>query len=219
MINYLELKKEFPKLSISWRAQTLTKDGTKAMALAYIDSRDVMQRLDDAVGVGNWKDSFETQGTRVICTISIWDDEKQQWISKSDGAGDTAVEAEKGGLSDAFKRAAVKWGIGRYLYNLEAPWVPCETYNNKFRKFTADPWDFIKKKTNERANVQAPIPEKVMAGYKKILADIPAIHDLLQITETLEGKQYLYLKANYPNLAQEILDALQIKQNELNGVK
>jgi recombination DNA repair RAD52 pathway protein len=71
----------------------------------------------------------------------------------------------------------------------------------------------------ERANVQAPIPEKVMAGYKKILADIPDIHDLLQITETLESKQYLYLKANHPNLAQEILDALQAKQNELNGVK
>ena len=45
---------------------------------------------------------------------------------KADGAGQTDMEAEKGALSDALKRAAVRWGIGRYLYDLKAPWIVLE---------------------------------------------------------------------------------------------
>lgn len=54
-----QLKAEFPRESISWRAQSVTKDGTKAMALAYIDARDVMNRLDDVCGPGGWQDRYE----------------------------------------------------------------------------------------------------------------------------------------------------------------
>lgn len=71
----------------------------------------------------------------------------------------------------------------------------------------------------ERANVQAPIPDKIINGYKSILSDIQKIHDLVQIEETLSGKQYVFLEKNYPELASEIMNALQKKQNELNGVK
>lgn len=139
---------EFPKEAVSWRAQTLNKDGTSAMALAYIDARDVMRRLDAACGTG-WQDSYtETPKGRIICTISLLID--GQWISRSDGAGDTDVEGEKGAISDAFKRAAVKWGIGRYLYDMPAPWVPCESYerNGKrvWSKWTEDPWKYVRRK-------------------------------------------------------------------------
>lgn len=150
MITDEELKDlfaEFPKGDVHWRAQTLTKDGTKAMALAYIDARDVMDRLDAICGAGNWQDSYtETQTGRVICTISI--NINGEWISKSDGAGATGMEGEKGGISDAFKRAAVKWGIGRYLYDCETPWVPCESYERNGKKvwsrWKADPWSCLK---------------------------------------------------------------------------
>jgi hypothetical protein len=117
------LKAPFPPDAVSWRAQSLY--GSKALALAYIDARDVMRRLDDVCGPENWQDSYaETPRGRVICTISIR--VGKDWIAKSDGAGDTAVEGEKGGVSDAFKRAAVKWGIGRYLYDTPTVWAPCE---------------------------------------------------------------------------------------------
>src|SRR3546814_7172992 len=69
---------------------------------------------------------------RLICTISILCGD--QWISKSDGAGDTAVEGEKGAISDAFKRCAVKWGVGRYLYDIDAVWAECVTYESNGRK-------------------------------------------------------------------------------------
>lgn len=96
------------------------------MVLAYIDARDVQDRLDEVVGVGNWMMTIEHQGPVAVCTLSIWCANREMWISKSDGAGATAFEADKGRISDAFKRAAVHWGIGRYLYGLDSPWVDCK---------------------------------------------------------------------------------------------
>jgi hypothetical protein len=138
---------EFPRESVHWRAQSMKKDGSAAMALAYIDARDVMDRLDLICGPENWQDSYtETAKGRVICTLTIRIGE--EWIAKSDGAGDTAVEGDKGGISDAFKRAAVKWGVGRYLYDMPTPWVPCESYESNGKKvwkgWKQSPWDFIR---------------------------------------------------------------------------
>lgn len=152
---FTKLADEFPRDVISWRAQSLTKDGDKAMALAYLTARDVMERLDDVLGPENWSDRYEFSGSKTICYLSLFVDTTnatgevtKQWITKADGAGDSDIEAEKGAISDAFKRAAVKWQIGRYLYEMPAPWVPCESYNsngkNHWKKWTADPWDFVK---------------------------------------------------------------------------
>lgn len=142
------LGEPFDQSAVHWRAQNFTKDGSKALALAYLDARDVMMRLDDVVGPANWQDSYaETAKGRVIATISLRIDD--EWISKSDGAGDTAVEGEKGALSDAFKRAAVKWRVGRYLYDMPPIWVPCEAWRKDdrskwvFRKWTANPWSLV----------------------------------------------------------------------------
>jgi len=120
-----QLAEHFPPEKVSWRVGSTNKDKTKGMALAYIDARDVMQRLDDVLGHMDWCDRYvETASGRVICTIEIRNTERpEEWVSKSDGAGSTGFEGDKGGISDAFKRAAVKWGIGRYLYDCKAPWV------------------------------------------------------------------------------------------------
>lgn len=140
------LAAEFDKSDVHWRAQSVSRDGTKAMALAYIDARDVMERLDGVCGVENWQCRYSHAEQKVVCDIGIRIE--GEWIWKADGAGDTQVEAEKGSLSDAFKRAAVRWGIGRYLYSLDAPWVPCESdeRNGKFywKKWKADPWEFVR---------------------------------------------------------------------------
>jgi hypothetical protein len=136
--NPTSLTAPFAPSAISWRAQSVSNknpEAPKAMALAYIDARDVMNRLDDVCGIDGWEDSYtETPLGRVICTIRIRCGEG--WVSKSDGAGKTDVEGDKGGISDAFKRAAVKWGIGRYLYDMPTPWVACELYNGKWSKWT-----------------------------------------------------------------------------------
>jgi hypothetical protein len=141
-----KLKEPFPQDRISWRAQTVTKAGDKALALAYIDARDVMERLDEVCGPANWQCRYSHADKKTICDLGICTD--NGWVWKADGAGDSDIEAEKGALSDAFKRSAVRWGIGRYLYDLETPWVPCESreYNGKrqFVKFTDDPWKHVR---------------------------------------------------------------------------
>lgn len=113
----------FPPEAISWRVGQMTKDKSKARALAYLDARDVMRRLDEVCGPGNWSNRYVPMpnGT-TCCEIGVLLPEIG-WIWKSNGAGNTDIEAEKGAYSDAFKRAAVLWGVGQYLYDLDSPWV------------------------------------------------------------------------------------------------
>lgn len=104
------LSAPFAADKLSWRVGQKNKDKTKAMMLVYIDSRDVQDRLDEVCGM-NWKDDYKEVQGRLVCNLQVGN------TVRTDGAGDTDFEGEKGGLSDAFKRAAVKFGIGRYLYN------------------------------------------------------------------------------------------------------
>ena len=123
-INYVALSEPFAPWEIEWRVGTIARNGQRCTLLAYLTARAVMDRLDEVVGPDRWQDSYEAgPGGGQICTISIQvDTERDRWVCKCDGAENTQVEAIKGGLSAAFKRAAVKWGIGRYLYKLEARW-------------------------------------------------------------------------------------------------
>lgn len=138
---FKRLAAPFPPERISWRIGTSNKKkrqretgdnsakATKGQALAYIDARDVMDRLDEVVGPAAWRDNYaETPKGRVIAVIEI--KVGDEWVAKSDGAGDTDIEGDKGGISDAFKRAAVKWGIGRYLYNISSPWVELDEWEH-----------------------------------------------------------------------------------------
>lgn len=121
---FTRLAAPFPADRVSWRVGSTNKDKSKGLALAYIDARDVMQRLDEAVGPANWQSRYPHADKKTVCEIGIKID--GEWVWKANGAGDSDIEAEKGALSDALKRAAVMWGIGRYLYDLESPWVALE---------------------------------------------------------------------------------------------
>lgn len=130
MVDVAALRAPFAPQEHSWRAQQVARSGETAQALCYITSRAVQNRLDDVCTPAGWESSFtETPAGRVISTISI--NMGDRWVSKSDGAGATAMEGEKGGLSGAFKRAAVMWGIGRYLYELPAVWAECEVARDR----------------------------------------------------------------------------------------
>lgn len=120
-MNLCDLKKPFPPNDIDWRVQQAGKKGDKvwALVLAYVTNRAIMNRLDEVCGPENWCNNFVTgPDGGILCGISI--KVGDEWITKWDGAEKTQVEAVKGGLSGAMKRAAVQWGIGRYLYNLDA---------------------------------------------------------------------------------------------------
>lgn len=92
-----------------------------ASLLLYQDSRCAMDILDESVGPMNWQRIHSRDNAN--CIISIWDESKQQWVSKEDTGTESNTEKEKGLASDSFKRSAVNWGIGRALYTSPFIWV------------------------------------------------------------------------------------------------
>lgn len=100
--------------------------------LLYKDARCDMALLDETVGPENWQRHHSRENAN--CIISIWDNEKKQWIEKEDTGTESNTEAAKGLASDSFKRAGFNWGIGRELYTAPFIWIPagkCELYDTK----------------------------------------------------------------------------------------
>lgn len=115
----MDLKGLEEKIPYQWRVQSFSKNYNSAQCVAYIDSRDVMNLLDEVVGKEYWQDDYKLIDGKLIAGIGIFNKELNQWIWKWDTGTESNIEKEKGQMSDAFKRAGVKWGIGRFLYDLE----------------------------------------------------------------------------------------------------
>ena len=121
----------FPFESVEAKVQVTTQDKKLGMVVFYLDSRAIQQRLDAVVGMFNWSNHFSSwHDNSQICGISIFNKENGEWVTKHDGAENSKVASIKGGLTDAFKRAAVLWGIGRYLYQIDGIWVEVEQKGN-----------------------------------------------------------------------------------------
>jgi hypothetical protein len=122
-----KLAAPFPPADVEWKPGATTRDKSKGLAMAYLTSRAVQQRFDDVCGPADWRNEFAPgPDGGVLCGISVRVDRPDgtsEWVTKWDGADNSQVEAVKGGLSGATKRAAVQWGVGRYLYDLPATWV------------------------------------------------------------------------------------------------
>jgi len=112
-IDFEALREELP---YKWRVQSFSTFKAEATCVAYVDSRDVQKRLDDVVRPGNWQDEYYEVKNNLFCRIGIR--VNGEWTWKGDCGTESNVDKEKGEASDAFKRAAVKWGIGRFLYDL-----------------------------------------------------------------------------------------------------
>lgn len=123
-----DLFKPFPENAVHFRVGATTKDKDKGIALAYIDARDAYDRLDDVCGPENWQCRYPFAG---CCEIGIKIGD--EWVWKANGAGETDIEGAKGQYSDAFKRAAVLWGVARYLYDLPNEWVPIQAAGRSYK--------------------------------------------------------------------------------------
>lgn len=122
---------------IDCRIGTIKETGLSL--LLYKDARCDMNILDETVGALNWKRAHARDNAN--CIVSIYDDEKKEWISKEDVGTESNTEAVKGLASDSFKRACVNWGIGRELYTAPFIWVKAgdtkiiKAPNGKFKCF------------------------------------------------------------------------------------
>lgn len=116
--------KEIPLLSvedIECRIQSVNDKG--AVLLLYKTARADMRILDEVVGAMNWQRHHEVINGNLFCTISIYDADKGQWVSKQDCGVPSNTQGEKGEASDSFKRAGFSWGIGRELYDSPFIWI------------------------------------------------------------------------------------------------
>lgn len=114
-MKFRDLKAE----EIDVRVGTISEKGCSL--LLYKDARCDMAILDESVGAENWQRRHTRENAN--CVVSIWDDNKKQWIEKEDTGTESNTEKEKGQASDSFKRACVNWGIGRELYTSPFIWV------------------------------------------------------------------------------------------------
>ena len=104
---------------IECRVATVSQKGCSL--LLYKDARCDMNILDETVGSKNWQRKHTRDNAN--CIVSIWDEDKKQWIEKEDTGTESYTEKEKGQASDSFKRACFNWGIGRELYTAPFIWV------------------------------------------------------------------------------------------------
>lgn len=105
--------------------------------LLYKDARCDMNILDETVGPMNWQRAHGRENAN--CIVSIYDKDKQMWVSKEDTGTESNTEAEKGLASDSFKRACFNWGIGRELYTAPFIWIDadkCEIKKGQNGKLT-----------------------------------------------------------------------------------
>lgn len=122
------LSAPFQSADIEWRISATNSAKTSGLAVPYVTNRAIQTRLDSTVGIDGWHNDFVPwKGESAqLCGISIYFPSQEAWITKWDGADDSDIESVKGGLSDSMKRAAVEWGIGRYLYGMTQKWVSIE---------------------------------------------------------------------------------------------
>ena len=159
------LKKRIP---FQWKIQSITKAGDKAQCVAYIDARDVMDLLDEAVGAENWQDRYESVGGKFIAGIGI--QFNGEWVWKYDTGTEGSFEQEKSLFSDAFKRAGVKWGIGRFLYNEEIRWIdvvnkqPVDPTGKRIYDLT----EYFNKPQTPRPSAQILQPKEAIEDVSKV---------------------------------------------------
>lgn len=150
-MNLEKLDEPFAVEDIEWRVQQcgMASNGPWAMVLCYVTNRAIMKRLDEICGKAGWRNEYRDipNNGGVECGISI--KVGDEWITKWDAAENTQIEGVKGGRSGAMKRAAVQWGIGRYLYQLEERFAVCSAE----RKNSWNKASFKDKQTNKYVNI------------------------------------------------------------------
>ena len=142
-----------------WKPQAIS--GSRALAVCYIDARAVMDRLDDVFGVAGWQDAYQplAEGT-VLCRLRVLIE--GQWVEKQDVGGESEQkdggDRAKAAFSDALKRAAVKLGVGRYIYSLPLQWVDYDPQKKQFTRTPTLPTWALPKQTTARPAFPTPRP-------------------------------------------------------------
>jgi hypothetical protein len=156
----------FPATEIRFKPAVV--NGNRALAIAYIDARAIQDRLDEVLGVEGWEDSYKgLPDGSVVCRLRLWLGDR--WIAKVDVGGPSeqpdSGDRRKAAFSDALKRAAVKFGVGRYLHRVPSQWVD---YDPKRRQFVRPPSISVPGQAKAAAAPAPPdAPTQAAAGHPR----------------------------------------------------
>ncbi len=155
--------------------------GNRALALAYVDARVIQDRLDEVLGVTGWQDDYEClPDGSVVCRLRIR--VGGEWLTKVDVGGPSEQPDEgdrrKAAFSDALKRAAVKFGVGRYLYRLPSQWVDYDPQRRQFARTPLLPDYALPARARAERAEPAPAPQPA----KKAPAPKPAAAKSIKMT-------------------------------------
>jgi hypothetical protein len=205
-----DLKDLCQEIEYKWRIQSFSKNKASASCVAYIDARDCQALLDEVVGPENWQSDYKEVKGNLYSGVGIR--LNNDWSWKWDCGTESNTEKEKGEASDAFKRACVQWGIGRFLYKLGIEYVktneaksgnnypyPIDDYGNKVKDLTV----FINQsKTSKITQFKKKDgPEKIDSFLEIVLNELDScetIESLRVIREKYqshESKNTVYKKA------------------------
>jgi hypothetical protein len=123
------LAQPFPAEAVQWKPGATNGDKTRGLALAYVDLRHYIDRLNEVTGA-DWSDDYEVQegGKVVVCRLTICGVTRSDVGEAPPNDENTATTA----LAQAFKRACVKFGLGAYLYRLPRQWVEFDAKRKRF---------------------------------------------------------------------------------------
>ena len=158
--------KEFRKLKadeIECRIGLIKESGLTL--LLYKDARVDMNILDETVGPLGWKREHTRDNKN--CIVSIYDENKKEWVSKEDTGTESNTEAEKGLASDSFKRACFNWGIGRELYSAPFIWVDalsCNIIQNQGKYKCTDKFSVVKLTYKQNGDIDGLCIKNVKTG-------------------------------------------------------
>jgi len=154
-----QLAEPFDPSCIYWKPQATNQNKTQAIAAAYADPRAYSDRLNEVLGPDKWSVNYSVNTIAPIAGTPDKDgklDWRNKFIYKGkvlvvatlilEGAGQNSGTGESDAVDEnaitsaeaqAFKRAATRFGLGRYLYDLpKNQWVP---YDDKTRRITEPP--------------------------------------------------------------------------------
>ncbi len=189
----------------------------------YADARAFQSALDQICGWDGWRVGFERWDLKSArCSLALWSEERGEWIQK-DNVGEDSVNIapQKGGVSDAFKRACLAYGLGRYLYAVNVnslddlpPWALCDEDKAKGGGGGAPA-------AQAPPDVKAPNPEDTAAGDENAFMGDPSPEDQARaayVTGCIDRASKARSAANLTAIHKDALDAFGIGTPELGRV-
>ncbi len=190
-----QLADPFDPSEIKWRVTHTTRDGSRGAVIAFADPRAYSDRLNHVFTPSGWTRTYEvntvssvtrmkkdkliqTGKVLVTCMVTITGvgthaDSGEEWADEENAM--TSAQAQ------AFKRACICFGLGRYLYNFAEMWVPLNEYRQPINLPPLPQWALPRARAIERhsstpppAVQRGPVDQMTTAkieGFRRILGD------------------------------------------------